>query len=63
MSKKYTPGTKAPASGQYEVVGPRNGKTNKEVTSTKGKPLPPTSKPGQKYVFVDGTKNKSGKVR
>lgn len=55
------PGEKAPASGQYGVVGPRGGKTNKEVTSVKGESLPPTQKPGQTYTFVDPTKNKSGK--
>jgi hypothetical protein len=31
------------------------------VQSTKGKPLPPTQKPGQTYIPVDPVKNKSGK--
>lgn len=64
MSKgnNLKPGNKAPASGQYEVVGPRGGKTNKEVTSVKNEPLPPTQKPGQTYNLVDPTKNKSGKI-
>ena len=33
------PGEKAPASGQYGVVGPRGGKLNKEVTVVKGEPM------------------------
>ena len=39
---KLKPGQKAPASGQYGVVGPRGGKLKKEVTVVKGEPLPPT---------------------
>ena len=61
----YKPGTKAPASGQYSPCN-NDGKkcnTSKEITAVKGKPLPPTQKPGQSYVFVDGTKNKSGKLK
>ncbi len=58
MPKRYKPGEKAPASGQYEEVGPRGGKTGHEVTSVEGKPLPPTSKPGQQYKLVDRTKHK-----
>ena len=56
------PDQKAPASGQYGVVGPRGGKINKEVTVVKGEPMPPTQKPGQTYVMNDPTKNKSGKI-
>lgn len=55
------PGSKAPSSGQYEQIGPRGGKTGKEVTGVKNKTLPPTDKPGQVYKLVDPTKNKSGK--
>ena len=57
------PGKKAPASGQYGLVGPRGGKTEKEVTAVKGKTMPPTQKPGQSYVMNDPTKNKSGKPK
>ncbi len=59
--KNLKPGQKAPISGQYLVVGPRGGKTNKEVTSIKGKILPPTTQTGQTYIPVDPTRNKSGK--
>lgn len=63
--KLYKPGTKAPASGQYSPCN-NNGKvcnTTKEITAVKGKTLPPTQKSGQSYILVDGTKNKSGKVK
>ena len=58
---KLKPGQKAPASGQYGVVGPRGGKLKKEVTVVKGEPLPPTEKPGQTYIMNDPTNNNSGK--
>lgn len=57
-AKPLTPGTKAPESGQYGLVGPRGGKLPREVTTVKGEPLPPTPKPGLKYVLVDKTKHK-----
>lgn len=53
------PGNRTPVSGQYPVVGPRGGKTNQEVTSVEGRPLPPTPKPGQSYGLPDVTKHKS----
>lgn len=59
MSKKLSPGQKAPASGQYQQIGPRGGK-GKEVTVVKGEPLPPTPAPGTTYRITDRTKNKSG---
>ncbi|KAA1286954.1 hypothetical protein HC956_08190 [Alcaligenes faecalis] len=55
------PGEIATKSGQYEIRGPRGGKTGEERTVVKGEPLPPTPKSGQKYVLADPTKNKSGK--
>jgi len=58
MPKRYKPGGKAPASGQYEEVGPRGGNTGHEVTTVKGKRLPPAPKPGQQYELVDPTKHK-----
>jgi len=51
-TKGLTPGTEAPKSGQYE-----NTSTGHEVTATRGEPLPPTPKPGQKYDLVDPTKH------
>ncbi|HHY95081.1 MAG TPA: hypothetical protein GX513_08745 [Firmicutes bacterium] len=58
MPKSHKPGEKAPTSGQYRVVGPRGGDTGREVTSVEGEPLPPTEKPGQKYILTDPTKHK-----
>jgi len=55
MAKK--PGEKADTSGQYEIIGPRGGRTGKEVTVVKGEPLPPTPKPGETYKIVDKTKH------
>jgi hypothetical protein len=52
------PGQPAEASGQYEIIGPRGGETGVEITSTKGKPLPPTPEAGQQYKLVDRTKHK-----
>jgi hypothetical protein len=56
----FKPGTPAPKSGQYVTVGPKGGE-GKEITSTKGNPLPPAQKPGTTYKLVDPTKNKSNK--
>lgn len=59
MSQQLKPGQKAPASGQYQQIGPKGGK-GKEVTTVKGEPLPPTPTKGSTYKLVDPTKNKSG---
>jgi hypothetical protein len=59
MSPKRTfkPGERADRSGQYRQIGRKGGK-EPESTVTKGEPLPPTSKPGSKWVLVDPTKHK-----
>ena len=57
------PGRITPNSGQYELVGPRGGRTGEEITSVLGKPLPPTPLPGQGFVLVDPTHNGSGDGR
>lgn len=54
----FKPGQRAPASGQYPLVGPRGGDQGVEVTVTKGVPLPPTPKPGMGYGQPDLTKHK-----
>ena len=59
-SKGLKPGTKAKQSGQYQQIGSHGGK-GKEVTVTKGEPLPPTPSSNMTYKLVDPTKNKSGK--
>ena len=55
--KTFKPGEKAPRSGQYEITGPRGGRTGKERTVTKDEPLPPTPQKDQKYILVDPTKH------
>ncbi|MCJ1698031.1 hypothetical protein MT349_19785 [Rathayibacter caricis] len=63
-AERFTPGTPAPNSGQYQIVGPRGGtRGGAERTSIQNKPLPPTPNPGERYVFVDGTNNGAGKRR
>lgn len=62
-TKTYKPGQIAPASGQYERVGPRGGHTGVERTVTRGEPLPPTPKPKETYILVDPTKNGAGRPR
>lgn len=56
--KSYKPGQKAPHSGQYEIVGPRGGRTGKERTVVRGEPMPPTPKSGMVYIISDLTKHK-----
>ena len=58
---KKKPGERAKQSGQYEIVGPRGGKTGREVTVVKGEPFPPTPEPGMGYIIVDKTKHKKKK--
>lgn len=52
MSKQMKPGTTAPRSGQYQ-----NTTTRREVTVTRGEPMPPTPAKGQSYKLVDLTKH------
>jgi hypothetical protein len=61
MSQKLTPGTPAPASGQYEIIGPRGGQTGVERTVVRGEPLPPTPNAGETYRLVDRTHNGAGR--
>ena len=63
MNKKsgLKPGQKAPASGQYQKIGP-SGSKGAEVTSVKGEPVAPTGKKGTTYELVDPSKNKSGRA-
>ncbi|MDL5350550.1 YjzC family protein [Microbacterium sp. zg-YB36] len=56
-STTFSPGDRAPRSGQYEIVGPRGGRTGSERTVTRGEPLPPTPKPGMGFILSDPTKH------
>ena len=45
------PGQPAPREGEYPVVGPRGGDRGRTVTiPDKGTTMPPTEKPGERYV-------------
>jgi hypothetical protein len=46
------PGEIVPKSGQYTNPG------GKETTLVRGKPAPPTAKPGQTHTLIDLTKHK-----
>jgi hypothetical protein len=56
MAKVHKPGERADRSGQYEIIGPRGGRTGEERTVVRGEPLPPPHKPGQGFILVDPTK-------
>jgi hypothetical protein len=43
------------------VVGPRGGKTGREVTAVQGKPMPPQQQSGMGYVLTDPTKHEGKK--
>lgn len=62
MARSLKPGMRAPISAQYEIIGPRGGRTGRERQSERGNPLPPTPKAGQQYIAVDPVRNKSGKL-
>lgn len=62
-NKILPPGSTAPKSGQYEMVGPRGGSLNTERTVVRGEPLPPTRAPGQGYRLVDPSNNGAGRKR
>lgn len=61
MGNQLKPGQPAPRSGQYEIRGPRGGRTGEERTVVRGEPLPPTRSPGRSYTLVDATKNGAGR--
>ena len=56
--KPLSPGTRAPASGQYGIIGPRGGNTGIERTVVRREPLPPPPQAGQKYKLIDRTKTR-----
>jgi hypothetical protein len=63
MKETLKPGSRAPVSAQYEIVGPRGGRTGAERTVTRGEPLPPTPEPGQGYRVSDPTNNNAGRPK
>jgi len=63
MSRTFKPGQSAPISGEFGIVGPRGGATGQERTAVQGRPLPPTPKPGQRYVVDRPAHNGAGKPK
>ncbi len=63
MSRTFKPGQPAPISGEFGIVGPRGGATGQERTAVQGRPLPPTPKPGQRYVVDRPAHNGAGKPK
>jgi hypothetical protein len=61
-NKGLKPGTKAPVSAQYQIVGPRGGRTGAERTVVRGTTAP-TPAPRQQYRVADPTKNGAGKLK
>lgn len=47
--QELKPGSTAPESGIYEIIGSRGAPTGKERVAEKNEPLSPTPKPGQTY--------------
>jgi hypothetical protein len=47
--KCLRPGTKAPVSGTYEIIGPNGERTGVMRTVARGEPFPPTPASGQHY--------------
>lgn len=56
--RNFKLGQKAPTSGLYEILGPRDGHSGIERTVVKNEPFPPTQQSGQTYVLVDKTKTR-----
>ncbi len=52
----FRPGQPAPASGQVKIPGSKT-----EKTVVEGKPMPPTTRPGQGYRYTDVTKHKGSR--
>ena len=61
MSKTRKASSTVPRSGQYEIIGPRGGRTGDKRTVIRGERLCPTPKCGQGYKIVDPTKHKNGR--
>lgn len=60
MANTQKPGEKPNRPGEYREVGPRGGRVQKprEVTIEPGdNPLPPTSRPGNKWQRIGPPKN------
>lgn len=52
MNEVLRPGQAAPRAGTYEIVDADGDRTGIVRRGLKGKPLPPTPRKGQGYVYV-----------
>lgn len=59
--KEIKPGMDTPRSDLYDKLGSRDSDTGEQISSTKGKPLPPTDKPGETWKLVKPAHYKGGK--
>jgi hypothetical protein len=59
--KTLPPGAPTPRSGIYEQVGPRGGRTGEQADSTRGHPLPPTDRSGNRWTLVKPAHHRGGK--
>jgi hypothetical protein len=53
------PGSRAPKSGVYQLVGPRGRSIGTQRTIVHGEPLPPTPEEGQRWRLFDSNKRKA----
>lgn len=53
MLHLYNPGERAPESTQYLIIGTDGFSTGIERRSWAGNPLPPTPRPGEKYLKLE----------
>ncbi len=58
MRDALKPGTETKISGQYKEISSKGKLSDTEITSVKGKKLPPTNAPGNSWILVDKTKHK-----
>ena len=52
QTHKLPPGSRAPESGQYQIID-SSGEKRGTRTATAGTRLPPTPRPGMTYVFIE----------
>ena len=60
-NRDVKPGEKVPASGLYQIIGPRSGETGRERTMARGETASPTPKPGETHRIAERAKNESGR--
>jgi len=59
IKTSHRPGEYAPRTGRYEIIGPKGARTGNIREISRGEPLPPTPKPGQRFILIETPKRKS----